>query len=149
MCASCFMCCRSTAIPRPIRLSPRKIMLQSGIKPDSIYERKIWEKGHDWALLLKVAQTIQNSTTVRIIVSLLINRRFYVEMDGKQRRWRNQKNGLPQRSMLAPVLLNTYVMTNQNSLTSGGSSLPCDPIGFLPKNPKLTDQSPNWSIHIL
>ena len=60
------------------------------------------------ALLLKVAQIVQNSTLVRIIESLLINRRFYVEMEGKKSRWHAQKNGLPQGSVLAPVLFNIY-----------------------------------------
>ena len=48
------------------------------------------------ALLTKVAKIIKNKHTVRIIESLLSNRRFFVEMDGKQSRWRCQKNELPQ-----------------------------------------------------
>ncbi len=59
-------------------------------------------------LLLKVAQTIQNSTLVQIIESLLSNRRFYVEMEGKKSTWYIQNNGLPQGSVLAPVLFNIY-----------------------------------------
>ena len=41
------------------------------------------------ALLLKVAQTVKNIFVVRIIEMLLINRRFFVEMDGRCSRWRN------------------------------------------------------------
>ena len=53
------------------------------------------------ALMLKVAK-------IRIIGSLLDNRRFYVEIEGKKSRWRSQKNGLPQGSVLFPTLFNVY-----------------------------------------
>ena len=59
-------------------------------------------------LLLKVAKFTRNSKIVSIIQSLLTNRRFFVEMDGRKSRWRTQKNGLPQGSVLAPVLFNIY-----------------------------------------
>ena len=55
-------------------------------------------------LLLKVARMVKNKTIVNIIKSLLSNRRFFVEMDGRKSRWRKQKNGLPQGSVLAPTL---------------------------------------------
>ena len=59
-------------------------------------------------LLLKVARMTKNKKMVDIIRSLLSNRRFFVEMDGKKSRWRTQKNGLPQGSVLAPTLFNIY-----------------------------------------
>ncbi len=46
-------------------------------------------------LLLKVVKLIKNKKIVSIIQSLLKNRRFFVELDGRKSRWRNQKNGLP------------------------------------------------------
>ena len=60
------------------------------------------------ALMLKVAKTIKNTPLVRIIGSLLDNRRLCVEMQGKKSRWRSQKNRLPQGSVLSPNLFNTY-----------------------------------------
>ena len=65
-------------------------------------------------LLLKVAKVIRNSSIVQIIQSLLRNRLFFVEMDGKRSRWRKQKNGLPQGSVLAPMLFNIYTNDQPN-----------------------------------
>ena len=59
-------------------------------------------------LLLKVAKMTKDARIVRIMKSLLSNRSFYVEMDGRKSRWRRQKNGLPQGSVLAPTLFNIY-----------------------------------------
>ena len=59
-------------------------------------------------LLVKVAKMIRNKRIVSIIQSLLSNRRFFVEMDGNRSRWRTQKNGLPQGSVLSPILFNIY-----------------------------------------
>ena len=59
-------------------------------------------------LLLKVAQMIRNKKIVSIIQSLLENRQFFIELDGRKSRWQNQKNHLPQGSVLAPTLFNIY-----------------------------------------
>ena len=45
---------------------------------------------------------------VKILESLLQNRQFFVTLEGKKSRWRNQKNGLAQGSVLAPILFNIY-----------------------------------------
>lgn len=59
-------------------------------------------------LLYKVYDILKDFHLVKIIESLLQNRRFFVSMEGKKSRWRNQKTGLAQGSVLAPVLFNLY-----------------------------------------
>ena len=43
-----------------------------------------------------------------LLRNMLSNRRYFVELSGQKSRWRNQKNGLPQGSVLSPVLFNIY-----------------------------------------
>ena len=43
-----------------------------------------------------------------MIRTLLESRRFFVELGGKRSRWRSQRNGLRQGSVLAPLLFNVY-----------------------------------------
>ena len=59
-------------------------------------------------LLSKILAITRDISLTELIKSMLENRMFYVEMGGKRSRWRRLKNGLPQGSVLAPLLFNIY-----------------------------------------
>ena len=65
-------------------------------------------------LLVKLVMITDDVPLTKFIRTMLSNRLFKVELNGKQSRWQNQRNGLPQGSLLSPMLFDVY--TNDQPL---------------------------------
>ena len=59
-------------------------------------------------LMTEIYQMIDNKAMTTLLGTLPKNRMFYVAMNHKKSRWRQQRNGLPKDSVLAPLLYNIY-----------------------------------------
>ena len=92
---------------------------QSGMTTGAafIYLSAAYDTVNHIILIQKLYSIIQDSPLCIIIQNMLSSRRFYVELNNERSRWRQQKNGLTQGSVLSPILFNIY--TNDQPLHNG------------------------------
>ena len=60
--------------------------------------------------MTKIYQMTDDKAMTTLLGTLLKNRMFYVALNQKKSRWQQQRNGLPQGSVLAPLLYNIYAI---------------------------------------
>lgn len=79
-------------------------------------------------LLLKVTRILKCKSHIQILQSMLSERRYQVSLDGATSKVRVLQNGLPQGSVLAPLLFNLY--TADIPKTSGKKFIYADDVAI-------------------
>ncbi|VVC28676.1 Reverse transcriptase domain [Cinara cedri] len=70
----------------------------------SVVYDTVWKRG----LLFKLANIVRYSETVRLLKSMLSNRKFRVYLNGAKSPYKYLQNGLPKGSVLSPLFFNIY-----------------------------------------
>ena len=97
-------------------------------------------------LIQKLYNTTLDSQLCRVILNLLSDRRFHVELNNERSRLRIQKNGLPQGSVLSPTLFNIY--TNDQPILDGTRSfIYADDLCVTAQYPTFQEENRNQYVH--
>ena len=122
-------CHRTTPNQGTGRFQIKEIMHKSTPKPheegmitgaDFVYVSAAYDTVNHRLLIQKLYNRTLDNQLCRVIQNLLSDRRFYVELNNEQSRWRIQNHGLPQGSVLSPSLFNIY--TNDQPILEGTRS---------------------------
>jgi hypothetical protein len=114
-------CLETYNLPKIWKKAHVLALLKPGKKPDDPKSfRPISLLCHPYKLFERLILNRISADIDKLLIlleSMLSNRMFIVELNGKKSRWRRLNNGLPQGSVLAPLLFNIY--TNDQPSAEG------------------------------